>query len=152
MNFLGSQLLHDTKVRWLGTYARDQIPSVKNEKRPFALVVNTDVAAVPGEHWLALDPPRDSLKIEMFDSFGLLPNIYSFEASLIHFSSRSIQSFGSKVWGHYALVFIYCRSQNYLFNNTINNLDYNFTDAFAARKIYDLSCSKLSHVHCKGQC
>ena len=65
--FLWSQLLHDTKVRWLGTNARDQIPSLKNEKRPFALVVNTDVAAGPGEHWLVLYAPRDSFKIEMFD-------------------------------------------------------------------------------------
>ena len=152
INFLGSQLLHDTKVRWLGTYARDQIPFLKNEKRPFALVVNTDVAAGPGEHWLALYAPRDSLKIEMFDSFGLPPNIYSFDPSLIHFSSRSIQSFGSKVCGHYALLFIYFRSRNYSFDNTINNLNKNFTDASAARKIYDLSRSKLSHVHCTGQC
>ena len=106
INFLGSQLLHDTKVRWLGTYARDQIPSFKNEKRPFALVVNTDVAAGPGEHWLAFYAPRDSLKIEMFDSFGLPPNIYSFDPSFMYFSSRSIQSFSSKVCGHYALLFI----------------------------------------------
>ena len=104
INFLGSQLLHDTKVRWLGTYARDQIPSFKNEKRPFALVVNIHVAAGPGEHWLALYAPRNSLKIEMFDSFGLPPNINSVNPSLIHFSSRSIQSFGSKVCGHYALL------------------------------------------------
>ena len=103
INFLCSQLLHDTKVRWLGIYARDQICSLKNEKRPFVLVVNTDVAAGPGEHWLALYAPRDSLKIEIFDSFGLPPNIYSFNPSLINFSSRSIQSFGSKVCGHYAL-------------------------------------------------
>ena len=79
INCLGSQLLHDTKVQWLGTYARDQIPSLKNEKRPFALVVNTDVAAGPREHWLALYTPRYSLKIEMFDSFGLPTNIYSFD-------------------------------------------------------------------------
>ena len=139
INFLGSQLLYDTKVRWLGTYTRDQIPSLKNIKRPFALLVNTDVAAGPGEHWLALYAPRDSLKIEMFDSFGLPPNIYSFYPSLIHFSSRSIQSFGSQVCGHYALLFNYFSSRNYSFNNTINNLDKTFTDASAARKIYDIS-------------
>ena len=152
INFLGYQLLYDTKVRWLGTYARDQIPSLMNEKRPFALVVNTDVAAGPGEHWLALYAHRDSFKIEMFDSFGLPPNIYSFDPSLIHLSSRSIHSFCSKVCGHYAFLFIYFRFRNYSFDNIINNLGQNFTGASAARKIYDLSCSKLSHVHCTGQC
>ena len=114
--------------------------------------MNTDVAAGLSEHWLALYAPRDSVKIEMFDSFGLPPNIYSFDPSQIHFSSCSIQSFGSKVCGHYACLFIYFRSRNYSFDNTINNLDKNFTDASAARKIYDLSRSKLSHVHCTGQC
>ena len=89
-HFFGSQLFHDTNVRWLGTYARDQIRSLKNEKRPFALVVKNNVAAGPGEHWLVLYAPRDSFKIEMFDPFGLIPNIYSFDPSLIHFSSRSI--------------------------------------------------------------
>ena len=152
INFLGSQILHDTKVRWLGTYAQNQIPSNKNEKWPFALVVNADVTAGTGEHWLAFYAFRNSFKIEMFDSFGLPPNIYSFDPSLIHFSSRSIQSFGSKVCKHYALLFIYFKSRNYSLNNTINNLDKNFTDASAARKIYDLSCSKLSHVHCTCQC
>ena len=152
INFFGSQLLHDTNVRWLCTYARDQIPFLKNEKRPFALVVNTDVAAGPGEHWLALYAPRDLLKIEMFDSFGLPPNIYSFDPPLIYFTSRSIQSFGNKVCGHYALLFIYFRSRNYSFDNTINNLDKNFTDASTARKIYDPSRSSLFRVHCTGQC
>ena len=142
INFLGYQVLNDMKVRWLGTYALDQISSLNNEKRPFAVVVNTDVAAGFGEHWLALYAPRDSFKIEMFDSFGLPSNIYSFDLSLIYFSSSSIQSFGSKVCGHYALLFIYFRSRNYSFDNTINNLDINFTDASAARKIYDLFRSK----------
>ena len=153
INFLGSQILHDTQVRWLGTYARNQIPSLKNEKPPFAPVVNTDVAAGPDEQWLARYAPRDSLKIEVFDSFGLPPNIYSFDPSFIHFSSRSsIQSFCSKVCEHYALLFIYFRSRNDSFDNTINNLNKHFTDAFAPRKIYDLSRFKLSHVHCTGQC
>ena len=58
----------------------------------------------------------------MFDSFCLPPNIYSFDPSFIHFSSHSIHSFGSKVYGHYALVFINLKSRKYLFVNTINNL------------------------------
>ena len=53
INFLGARLLHGTDVRWLGTYARDQIPPLEHERRPFALVINTDVDAGPGKHWLA---------------------------------------------------------------------------------------------------
>lgn len=151
INYLGSRLLHGTEVRWLGTFPRDQIPALEHEKRPFALVVNTDTAAGPGEHWLALYAPRGTSKIELFDSFGLSPNFYSFDQSQFHYSSRSIQSFSTKVCGHYALLFIYFRSRNKSFDNTINSLDRNFTDASAARKMIDLSLSKLSHIHCTGQ-
>ena len=63
INYLGSRILHGTDVRWLGTFAREQIPSLQHEKRPFALVVNTDVAAEPGEHWLALYAPRGSKRL-----------------------------------------------------------------------------------------
>ena len=151
INFLGSQLLHGTDVRWLGTYARDQIPPLEHERQPFALVINMDVAAGPGKHWFAFYAHRGSTKIEMFDLFGLLPDFYSLDQSLIHFSTRSIQAFNTKVCGHYALLFIYLRSRGYSFNNSIIILEKNFTDASAARKMLDLSLSKLSHIHCTGQ-
>ena len=57
-NFLGARLLHGADVRWIGTYARDQIPSFEHERRPFALVIDSDIAAGPDEHWLALYAPR----------------------------------------------------------------------------------------------
>ena len=151
INYLGSRILHGTEVRWLGTFARDQIPPLEHEKRPFALVVNTDVAAEPGEHWLSVYAPRSTGKIELFDSYGLVPNFYSFDQSLFHYSTRSVQDFSTQVCGHYALLFIYFRSRGKSFDRTINLLDCNFTDASAARKILDLSLSKLSHVHCTGQ-
>ena len=138
INFLGGRLLHDTSVRWLGTYARDQIPQLKHEKRPYALVINTDKASKPGEHWLALNAPRDSTKIEMFDSIGLPSNFYNFNHSLlckIHFSSRSIQELSTKVCGHYARLFIYHGSRGHSLDTTINMPANNFTDASAARKM-----------------
>ena len=100
INFLGARLLHGTDVRWLGTYARDQILPLEHERRPFALVINTDEAAGPGEHWLAFYAHRGLTKIEMFDSFGLPPNFYSLDQSLIYFSTRSIQTLNTKVCGH----------------------------------------------------
>ena len=41
-------------VRWFGVFARDELPDVKNKRRPFALVLNTDLRSKPGQHWLAL--------------------------------------------------------------------------------------------------
>lgn len=154
INYLGARLLHGTEVRWLGAFARDQIPALEHVRRPFALVINTDNAAEPGEHWLALFAARGSSKFEMFDSFGLDPKLYSLDQSLscpITFSHRSIQEISSKVCGHYALLFIYLRSRGSSFEYTINSLDKNFTDASAARKMLDLSLNRLSHLHCTGQ-
>jgi hypothetical protein len=154
INFLGARILHGTEVRWLGTFARDMLPDLEHQRRPFALVLNTDEAAENGEHWLALFGPRNSTKIEMFDSFGQDPKLYSLDQSLscsIRFSNRTIQDISSKVCGHYALLFIYLRSRGRSFDYTVNSLDKNFTDASAARKMLDLSLSKLSHVHCTGQ-
>lgn len=154
INFLGNRLLHDTTVRWLGTYARDQIPDLQHERRSYALVINTDEVSEPGEHWLALYAPRDSTKIEMFDSFGLSPNFYGLDHSLscnIHYSSRTIQNLSTKVCGHYALLFIYYRSRSHSFDKTIDILDKNYSDSSAAQKLLDLSLSKSSHVHCTGQ-
>ena len=151
INYLASRILHGSDVRWLGTFARDQIPPLEHEKRPFTLVVNTDKAEGPGEHWLAIFGPRGSRKMELFDSYGLPPNFYSFDQTLFHYSTRSIQDVSTKVCGHYALLFIYYRSHRNSFDNTIQRLDRNFTDASAARKMLDLSLSKLSHVHCTGQ-
>ena len=54
INFFGARLLHKTNVRWLGTYIRDQIPLLENDKRPFAIVINMNEAAGSGEHGLAL--------------------------------------------------------------------------------------------------
>ena len=75
INCFGGRLLHDTRVRWLGTYALDQKPQLKHERRTNALIINTDKALKPGEHWLAFYAPRDSTKI-MFSLFKLPPNFY----------------------------------------------------------------------------
>ena len=151
INFYGTRLLHCTDVRLLGTIARDQIPPLKHERRPFALVINTDEATGPGEQWLAFYAPRGSTKIEMFDLFGLPPNFYSLDQSHIYFSTSSIQTLNTKVCGQYAQLFFYLGLRGYSFKNTIINLEKNFSDASAARKMLDLSLSKLSHIHCTGQ-
>ena len=51
---LGSRMVADTGVHWINVFARDQLPPLdRTHYRPFALVVNTDPADKPGEHWLA---------------------------------------------------------------------------------------------------
>ena len=135
INFLGARLLH-------GTYARDQIPSLEHERLPFALVINTDVAAGPGEHWLAFYAAHPRLKCLIRLAY-LLIFTYLINLSFIILAVAFRHST--------PLLFIYLRSRGCSYNKSVIILEKNFTDASAARKMLDLSLSKLSHVHCTGQ-
>lgn len=51
--------------------AADRIPIQHNY--PYAVVINTDQAAEPGHHWVAVYAVSE-LDVEYFDSYGDLPN------------------------------------------------------------------------------
>ena len=98
-------------VRWLGVFARDQLPDLTREILPWCLILNTDPKDQPGTHWLALYSPRAG-GIELFDLFGLSPIIYSLNFLDPLHLSLSLQSPSSSVCGHYCIVYIYLRSNN----------------------------------------
>ena len=77
INCLVSRLL--VGVRWLGVFARDELPDVSREIRPWCLILNTDPKDKPGTHWLALFASRNG-PLEVFDSFGLPPNTYNLDS------------------------------------------------------------------------
>ena len=56
-------------VRWLGVFARDELPDFTREIRPGFLNLNTDLKNQPGTNWLVLYAPSTGI-IELFDSFG----------------------------------------------------------------------------------
>ena len=56
-------------VSWLGVFARDELPDLMHERRPWCLILNTDPKDKPGTHWLALYAAIAG-PIELFDSFG----------------------------------------------------------------------------------
>lgn len=56
-----------------GVFPCDALPSVTNYKLPFGLIVNTDPASEPGEHWLAIFVNENN-HAEIFDSFGKPPD------------------------------------------------------------------------------
>lgn len=53
-----------------GVFARDQLP--KTVQYPCAMVLNTDPADEPGEHWVALYLD-ENCQGEYFDSYGIPP-------------------------------------------------------------------------------
>ena len=53
-------------VRWLGVFARDELPDLTCEIQPWCLILNTDPKDQPGTHWLALYAPS-ARSTELFD-------------------------------------------------------------------------------------
>ena len=112
---LASRMLGYTGVHWLGVFAHDQVPKLdRSQRRPFALVVNTDPSDKPGKHWLAFFAPAEptAAPLEMFDSYGFSPSMHSLAhvAPRIYSSSVTYQSLDSSVCGHYCLFFLFNRA------------------------------------------
>ena len=147
-------------VRWLGVFARDELPNVKKERRPFALILNTDPRSKPGQHWLALYGPKDG-PIELFDSFGLHPRSYGLAHLSLTFSCIQLQSSFSAVCGHYCIYFLYIRSNSVsssnqtTFHAIIDSLrKHPVPDHFVYRYIQSLQRTYriLNPCNRKGQC
>ena len=142
-------------VRWLGVFARDQIPQdLEQQQRPFALIFNTDPADKPGQHWLALYGPKDG-PLELFDSFALHPSLYSFDAYSLVYSTTPLQSTSTATCGHYCLYFLYLSSHNRPFNLIVNMAKaalspdhYVFSYVQHLQFVYRV----LNPCHCSGQC
>ena len=98
-------------VRWFGVFARDELPEVTREKRPWCLILKTDPKDLPGTHWLALYAPQSG-RIELFDSFGFSPSMYGLKSLDPLHLLYSFQSQSSSVCGDYCIVYIYLRSRH----------------------------------------
>jgi hypothetical protein len=100
-----------TKRLFLGVYARDQLDQLQLSRLPCALVVNTDVASGPGEHWVCIYV--DSLgRGEYFDSYGREPlkqveNLFK-KNNIINYTYNGtpLQAVGSIVCGQYCLYYL----------------------------------------------
>ena len=99
-------------VRWLGVFARDELPDLNREIRPLCLILNTHPKGQPGTHWLAVYAPLVR-SIELFDSFRFSYSMYSLDFLDPLHSSYSLQSPSTSVCGHYCIVYIYLCSHNY---------------------------------------
>lgn len=102
-------------VSFLGVFAFDCVPLAEFSRRTSRTnfcIVNTDPANLPGKHWLALFKPHSKTNFEFFDSFGKPPSYYRFsldERAMPDFSTLRLQSYNTRVCGHYCLLFLYIR-------------------------------------------
>ena len=146
-------------VRWLGVFARDELPDLTRKIRPWCLILNTDPNDQPGTHWLALYAPA-ARSIELFDSFGFSPSMYSLDYIDPLHSSYSLQSLSTSICGHYCIVYIYLRSHNYSLYHIVDMLtDISNRDEWLKQYIYNMEirlrilnpCHRTSQ-RCKLQC
>lgn len=100
-----------------GVYALDKLPS--KIVRPCLIIANTSLASQPGDHWTSFYFKANSNRAEFFDSFGRRPTQHQFKTFLKHncksfiYNSKRIQSDFSSVCGHYSLIFLFFRCNNY---------------------------------------
>ena len=146
-------------VRWLGVFAHDELIDLTSEIRPWCLILNTDHNDQHGTYWLALYAPS-ARSIELFDSFGYSPSIYSLDFLDPLHSSYSLQSPSTSVCGHYCIVYIYLRSHNYSIYDIVDLLtDISHRDEWFKQYIYNMQirlrifnpCHRTGQ-RCKLQC
>ncbi len=88
-----------------GIYSCDTLPDVTI--RPSAIVVNTDPANKPGQHWICMFFDEDDHG-EFFDSFGMRPKHVFGRYMDSHcitwtFNRKRMQSIVSRFCGHYCI-------------------------------------------------
>ena len=106
---------------FIGVFPLDLLPNVT--QLPAALVVNTDKAHEPGEHWIAIYLKTNG-KGQYFDSFGMPP----FKEELIDFMELNcpkgwthnkimFQNILGITCGHYCVLFIKLRCRKYSYKD-----------------------------------
>ena len=100
--------------QFLGCFAVDMLPTFPNQY-PRSMIINTDIASKPGDHWLGLVLGKD--KCFYFDSFGvpiLDKNIKSYlkkRYNSAYVSDKCIQDISSELCGKFTIAFVsYVRS------------------------------------------
>lgn len=102
-------------ISFLGVFPFDCVPLAEFtgcHPRSKFCIVNTDPSHLPGKHWLALFKPHSQSNFEFFDSFGKSPAYYHFPLdarAIPDFSTLRLQSYTTRVCGHYCLLFLYAR-------------------------------------------
>ena len=124
-----------------GVLGRDQLPVFVHDT-PKLYIVNTDLLAEPGTHWIVLYMDEDG---EIFNSLGIEPeedfkNFLIVNSIQYKYNCKRLQNYNSNACGLYCLFYAYCKCRGYDFQEFLNL----FTDDFALNDVkvkyfYDLT-------------
>ena len=135
-----------------GVFPCDQLPFATKFKLPYGLIVDTDPASKPGEHWISIFV-NENRHAEIFDSFGKPPSneyIVSFVESYTEsscYSTVRVQHELSEKCGQFSIGFLKARmrgfsSEEYLSIFTHEDLLQN--DAII--EVFNKSCAAYRNV------
>ena len=113
-----------------GVYARDCLPKVV--KYPCAMVLNTDPADEPGEHWVAVYFSENG-NGEYFDSYGLQPPSCFKHFMEMHsvnwiWNKTQLQDVWTTACGHFCVFYLIYRSKDLPMSDIVsylNNIEHN---------------------------
>lgn len=110
-----------TRRIYLGCYASDRIPHAMHSY-PHCMIVNTDAARYPGEHWTAIYVSAPG-RAEYYDSLGEWPPVANIARYLarfahVHFSRHAFQSERSSSCGYHSMYFLIARCSPPHIHNT----------------------------------
>ena len=97
-----------------GIYASDELLPVQSHRH--VIVVNTDPASRPGQHWICMYFDGDG-NGEYFDSFGMPPSrnfkrYLDKQCTAWTFNNKRLQSLISKFCGHYCIWYCMMKNRN----------------------------------------
>ena len=129
------------RSRCLGVFPADELPREMPQRS--MLIVNCCNRYYPGQHWLALCKDGDTL--EIFDSFGLNPEVYNIVGKLpaaiaLTYNTKQVQSINSEVCGQYCLYYCYYKARGYALTDIINvfSNDYRNNDNYVFNTVLDI--------------
>ncbi len=150
-----------TRGVFQGVYPSDKLPTSVSSF-PALFIANVDTSEKPGSHWVAFYFTKDR-EGEFFDSYGLPPSNYTgtftrFLNNNINewtYNSVTLQSFDSKVCGHYCLYYAVFRCRNISMSTIVQRFSRNkrrndFLVKRFVEKHFPLSLNKY-YTHVKKQ-
>jgi len=115
-----------TQRSYLGCFAADQIPEIRDTGYPCSMVVNTDPSSSFGSHWIAIYVPSAE-QVEYYDSLGVWPadspHIRAFLAQFpkCKYNREQWQSNRSSACGRHAIYFLHRRCAGRTFDQVMHH-------------------------------
>lgn len=141
-------------LHFLGVVPCDYLPKAPLRKLPSAVIINTDISGLPGQHWLAIYINEDGVGC-FFDSFGNKPDHNRFPVFIktfltlnskeIQHSNVQVQDFSSDTCGQHCVFFLYHMAKGFDYDYVLKLYTH---DCIKNDKMVSAFVKKLKQTSC----